>query len=598
MKTEKNTRIDFPKTAALILDELCRMGEVDESQMKVALLKCSKWQALGMPPHEIVSKCELSHKITEKAIDQNYMMNWLSRRTGIDIAEIDPLKIKVEEVTSVMSLAFAKRNGIIAIDVNKFGIVIAMSWPNESAWKASLEQVVNKPIRLVLATPEQIRRYQQEFYNLSFSVKGAKQEHLQRSDVHNFEQLIELGGRGDVDANDKHVVRIVDWLLQYAFEQRASDIHIEPRRDFGYVRFRIDGMLHPVQEFSAAVTSAVIARLKILGRMDVAEKRKPLDGRIKTKIQEGKEVELRLSTLPTAFGEKMVARIFDPDVVLMGFSQLGLTQKDEATWNQFIRQPNGIVLVTGPTGSGKTTTLYTTLKLLANSSVNVCTIEDPIEMVEGAFNQVQVQKETGVEFASGVRALLRQDPDIIMIGEIRDKETADMAIQAALTGHLVLSTLHTNEAPTAVSRLLELGVQAFLINATLNGVMAQRLVRTLCPHCKQKVPANPNECDIFKFHLNIDLPQELYEPVGCKICRQTGFLGRAGIYEIMPFGKELSKAVSQNQPLEELKRIAQAQDMTTLTMAGLHKVLQGETNLQELMRVVGIITTDLDEISE
>ncbi len=257
------------------------------------------------------------------------------------------------------------------------------------------------------------------------------------------------------------------------------------------MRFRIDGVLHDVYELPAAIMAAVTSRLKILSRLNVAEKRKPQDGRLKTKSPEGDEIELRISTLPTAFGEKMVMRVFDPDVLVRSFEQLGFTKEDHETWNKMTSHPHGIIFVTGPTGSGKTTTLYSTLKQLATSEVNVCTIEDPIEMVEPSFNQMQIQANIDVDFAQGVKAMLRQDPDIIMIGEIRDLQTADMAIQAALTGHLVLSTLHTNDAPSSVTRLIDLGVPPYMISATVLGVMAQRLVRTLCPSCKGPSKTDP-----------------------------------------------------------------------------------------------------------
>jgi len=337
----------------------------------------------------------------------------------------------------------------------------------------------------VLAKPADVQRFMVQFYTRAKSVSGASGMQG-ASSATNFEQLLELGQMGDPEANDQHIVNIVDWLLQYAFDQRASDIHVEPRREIGRVRYRIDGILHPVTEFPIAVVNAITSRIKILGRMNVAEKRKPQDGRIKTKRENGNEVELRLSTLPTAFGEKLVMRIFDPDVLLRTFQELGLAGEDLVRWQRMYNSPNGIVLVTGPTGSGKTTTLYSTLKILATSDVNVSTIEDPIEMVEDSFNQTQVQSNIGLDFAAGVRTLMRQDPDIIMVGEIRDLETAQMAIQASLTGHLVLSTLHTNDAPTSVMRMLDLKLPAYLIKATVLGVVAQRLVRTLCPHCKEE----------------------------------------------------------------------------------------------------------------
>jgi general secretion pathway protein E len=571
-------------------DVLVLLSEADmltEDQIKVALLKCVRWENKGCPPHETVARCELVNQQTQKIIDEQFLTDWLSKRTNMEVVSIDPLKAEVEKIADVMSLAFAERHGILAFKVEDDSIVIAVSWPNSESWQSGLEHVLRKTISTVLAKPSEIRRFQKEFYHLSHSVKGASGEHSNKFNVDNFEQLVELGKTGDLDANDSHVVTIVDWLLQYAFDQRASDIHIEPRRDVGKVRFRIDGMLHTVYELPATITSAVIARLKILGRMDVAERRKPLDGRIKTKTPEGNEIELRLSTLPTAFGEKMVSRIFDPEVLLKNFSELGLTQEDENAWLNMVEQPNGIVLVTGPTGSGKTTTLYTSLKMLAKEEVNVCTIEDPIEMVEPAFNQVQVREEIGVEFSSGVRALLRQDPDIIMIGEIRDKKTADMAVQAALTGHLVLSTLHTNDAPTAISRLLELGVPPFLLNATLLGVMAQRLVRTLCPHCKQESALSEEEWQFLVKDSTFKKPEKIYQPLGCLKCRQTGYLGRQGIYEMMPFNAALAELVAENAPLEKIREVALKQGMNPLVVAGAKKIAAGETTLDEVLRVAG-----------
>ncbi|MGJ8687246.1 MAG: GspE/PulE family protein, partial [Spongiibacteraceae bacterium] len=412
------------------------------------------------------------------------LLAWHGGHCGQKVMRIDPLETDVPAVTSVMSFAFAQRHRILALQVNSNEVVVANAEPYVGEWLADLQKILQQPIRRVLADPDAIDRYTVEFYSLAKSVRGASGATVKDKKQGDFEQLLEISKLKDLDANDGHVVNIVDWLLQYAYDQRASDIHIEPRREHGNVRFRIDGVLYDVYQLPAAVLTAVVSRLKILGRMDVAEKRRPQDGRLKTKNAAGDEIELRLSTLPTAFGEKMVMRIFDPEVLLRSFAELGLQGDDLTRWDTMIRANSGIVLLTGPTGSGKTTTLYSSLKQIASSEVNVCTIEDPIEMVEDAFNQMQVQPNIQLGFADGVRALLRQDPDIIMIGEIRDLETAEIAIQAALTGHLVLSTLHTNDAPSAVTRLQELGVPSYLIRSTVLGVMAQRLVRTLCPHCK------------------------------------------------------------------------------------------------------------------
>jgi general secretion pathway protein E len=425
-----------------------------------------------------------------RMLDLETLTQWLGETAQLPVLRIDPLKVKVAEVARVMSFEFAKRHGILCVEAGAEEIVVATAQPFVTTWVSGLEQASRKRVKRVVANPADIEKYTLEFYTLSRSVSGAGTAMRgTRPALSNFEQLLELGSLKDPDAQDQHIVNIVDWLLQYAFDQRASDIHIEPRRELGKVRFRIDGVLHPVYELPAQVLSAVTSRLKILGRMNVAEKRKPQDGRVKTRTPAGGEVELRLSTLPTAFGEKMVIRIFDPEVLLRSFTELGLSGDDYQRWQGMISQSNGIVLVTGPTGSGKTTTLYSTLKQLATEEVNVSTVEDPIEMVEDSFNQTQVQPQINFSFAEGVRTLMRQDPDIIMVGEMRDLATAEMAIQAALTGHLVLSTLHTNDAPTAITRLLDLGVPAHLLKVTLNGVMAQRLVRTLRLSGAQKVGA-------------------------------------------------------------------------------------------------------------
>jgi len=404
--------------------------------------------------------------------------------------------------------------------------------------------------------------------------------------------MLELGQMKSPEANDAHIVNIVDWLLQYAFEQRASDIHIEPRREKGLIRFRIDGVMHHVYELPSIVNAAVTSRLKILGRMDVAEKRRPQDGRVKTLSPDGDEVELRLSTLPTAFGEKMVMRIFDPDVLLRSHEELGLGGEDYRRWSEMTGQPNGIILVTGPTGSGKTTTLYSTLKSLATSAVNVCTIEDPIEMVEPAFNQMQVQHNIDLSFASGVRALLRQDPDIIMVGEIRDLETAEMAIQAALTGHLVISTLHTNDAPTAVTRLLDLGVPSYMIKATVLGIMAQRLVRTLCPHCKTAEDVDVDAWNLLVHPFKAKPPAKVYAPVGCLECRDTGYLGRMGVYELLPMTENVQHSIKDDLSLDDIRKQGFKEGMRSLRLAGAQKVGAGFTTIAEVLRVAPASQSD------
>lgn len=530
-----------------------------------------------------------SAKPPSQLLNLENLTEWLAGRTGLDYLHIDPLKIDFTGVAEVMSSAYAARFGILPVQVTTREVVIATAEPFVREWVVELQHILRKEIRRVMANPDDIGRYLVEFFNLAKSVKKAAARGEVTSGLSSFEQLVELGkGNRTFDANDQHIVHIVDWLWQYAFDQRASDIHIEPRRDLGIVRFRIDGVLHQVYQIPMAVMNAMTSRIKLLGRMDVIEKRRPQDGRIKTRTPAGQEVELRLSTLPTAFGEKLVMRIFDPEVLVRDFRSLGFSDDDQLRWKQMTGSPNGIVLVTGPTGSGKTTTLYTTLKQLATPEVNVCTIEDPIEMIEPSFNQMQVNRSIDLGFADGVRALMRQDPDIVMIGEIRDLETAEMAIQAALTGHLVLSTLHTNDAPSAITRMLDLGVPAYLINSTLLGVMAQRLVRTLCPHCKKAAPITEDQRAAWRSLVapwKSAEPAQLWQPVGCLECRMTGYTGRVGIYEVLLNSPEIRRQIKPITDIPKLREQAFREGMRPLRISGALKVAQGQTSLEEVIKV-------------
>jgi len=532
-----------------------------------------------------------SPKPPQKLLSLEWLTEWLARQTGMEYFHIDPLKINFSAVTDVMSNHYAARFKILPVEVNTRETVIATCEPYVKDWEKELKQMLRLEIRRVIANPLDISRYQVEFYNLAKSVKGAAKTGEQRSGIGNFEQLVQIGQTNkQLDANDQHIVHVVDWLWQYAFDQRASDIHMEPRRDSGEVRFRIDGVLHPVYQIPMPVMAAMTSRIKILGRMDVVDKRRPQDGRIKTRTAGGQDVELRLSTLPTAFGEKLVMRVFDPEVIVKNFAELGFSEDDKTRWKQMTDQPNGIILVTGPTGSGKTTTLYSTLKTLATPEVNVCTIEDPIEMIEPAFNQMQVQQAMELGFAEGVRALMRQDPDIIMVGEIRDLETAEMAVQAALTGHLVLSTLHTNDSASAITRLLELGVPAYLLNSTILGVMAQRLVRTLCRHCKEKIAYEAGrEGDLSWEELvapwKAKRPGHLYRPVGCLECRNTGYAGRIGLYEILLLSAEVKRLITAEADVAKIRALAYKEGMKPLRISGAMKVAMGLTTLEEVLKV-------------
>ncbi|WP_166252477.1 GspE/PulE family protein [Marinobacter salicampi] len=579
-----------PHRSTLSLRDVCSAlvagGEISQDEAERILSTNLGADSVKSHPLEVVAMAAPTSLASGRTLNLERLTEWLAGWAGQPYYHIDPLKIDAPAVARVMSYAFAQRHGILAVDIGKDKVLIASADPFKADWEPNLRHVLQKDIVRVVANPDDIARFTIEFYQLASSVsKASGGAGGTANNLHNFEQLLDLGGTSSPDANDQHVVKIVDWLLQYAYEQRASDIHIEPRRTVTQVRFRIDGVLHNVYEFPEQVGVAVTSRLKILGRLNVAEKRRPQDGRIKTRKPDNSEVELRLSTMPTAFGEKMVMRIFDPEVLLKSFEQLGFSREDRERWHDITGKPHGIVLVTGPTGSGKTTTLYSTLKHLATSEVNICTIEDPIEMVEPAFNQMQVQNNIELSFASGVRALLRQDPDIIMIGEIRDLETAEMAVQAALTGHLVLSTLHTNDSPSAITRLLELGIPPYLIRATVLGVMAQRLVRNLCPHCKQPGPVDDAAWRSLTRPWKAPAPKEIFHPVGCLDCRNTGYRGRAGVYEILQLSGELLGQIGENTELDQLRLRAYKDGMKSLRLSGAQKVAAGETTIEEILRV-------------
>jgi len=577
-------------TLAEIIDWLVEDGAVARAPAEELKKERRYWRGAQHPLALVAEKGWKDLRAPHKPLTLDALAEWLARHVGLEYLHIDPLKINFSVVTEVMSSAYASRFRILPVELSAKEVVVATAEPFVREWEAEIARLAHREIRRVISNPQDIERCQVEFYNLAKSIKGANRAGGGASGLSNLEQLVELGSANKtLDANDAHVVKVVDWLWQYAFEQRASDIHIEPRREAGLVRFRIDGVLHQVYQIPPSVLAAMTSRIKILGRMDVVEKRRPQDGRIKTRMANGDEVELRLSTLPTAFGEKLVMRIFDPEVLVRDFRELGFSDDDHKRWKEMTERPNGIVLVTGPTGSGKTTTLYSTLKSLATPQVNVCTIEDPIEMVEPSFNQMQVHQAIDLGFAEGVRALMRQDPDIIMVGEIRDLETAEMAVQSALTGHLVLSTLHTNDAPSAVTRLLELGIAPYLLNATFNGVMGQRLLRTLCPHCKQPMELNRAEdqaaWDALVAPFKSSRPATVYKPVGCLECRMTGFLGRVGIYETLVHTPAIKQLIAASADLAKVREQAMKEGMKPLRVSGAMKVAAGATTIDEVLKV-------------
>ena len=580
-------RLDLDETlAALVGDGV--LSDADGKRVR-ADVRTARGRT-ELHPLVLVANLKLTDgRHPDKPLSLEVLTQWLADRASLPYLKIDPMKIDVGAVTQVVSHAYAQRYRILPVAVSEMQVVFATSEPFDTRWITDLGHILRRDIQRVVASPLDVGRYLTEWWSVQRSIQRAKDAKNDLSDgrsILNFEQLVELGKTGDVGVDDRHVVHIVDWLLQYAFDQRASDIHLEPRRDTSNIRFRIDGVMQKVFDLPTPVMTAVTSRIKIIGRMDVAEKRRPQDGRIKTRSQGGREVELRLSSMPTAFGEKIVMRIFDPDIVVKEFRQLGFAPDEEKLWREFVDRPHGIVLVTGPTGSGKTTTLYSTLKVLATPDINVCTVEDPIEMVSPEFNQMQVHNAIDLDFAAGVRTLMRQDPDIIMVGEIRDLETAQMAVQASLTGHLVLSTLHTNDAPSALTRLLDLGVPNYLIQSTLTGVVAQRLVRTLCPHCKAEAPLDVQAWAALTHRWHLSPPVKNYGPVGCVECRKTGFLGRTGIYEMLRISSGIRALIQPNMDLEKLTRTAFEEGMRPLRASAAAQVARGITTIPEVIHVL------------
>ncbi len=560
-------------------------GIISTEELQRTIARCAQAESRQ---HPLVRLAALG--IIKAADGQPMSMEELTQfvadQAGLPYLHIDPVRVDVGKVAETMSANFAERHKILPVQVTGSEVVVATSQPFAADWVREVERQTRKGVRLVVSNPEDIAKYTTEFFTLARSVRAAIRTGAGSQGAVNFEQLVELGkGNKNLDANDQGVIQLVDWLWQYAFDQRASDIHLEPRREQAVVRFRIDGVLHSVYQLPQTVLVAITARIKLLARMDVVERRRPQDGRIKTRNSAGEEVEMRLSSMPTAFGEKLVMRIFDPESAVKTLAQLGFSTHDSQRWEALTSRPNGIILVTGPTGSGKTTTLYSTLKRLATDAVNVATIEDPIEMIEPSFNQTQAQPQLDFGFAEGVRTLMRQDPDIIMVGEIRDLETAEMAIQASLTGHLVFSTLHTNDAPSAISRLVDLGVPPYLLNATILGVLAQRLVRALCKECRQKDEGGEQQqllADAVK-PWAVSGEYRGYRPVGCLECRMTGYRGRVGIYELLSVTEDFKQQVGESPDMDQLRKQAIKDGMRPLRVAGSLRVADGSTTIEELL---------------
>ncbi len=572
---------EFPPklTSRWLLQTLEADGRIDAAARAHAEVVTSK---SAMDPITAVADCELPDQTAAGVIlDGDRITQWLAEKAGIRYQHIDPLKIDPAVSADAVAYGYARNAGILVVRRGRDSVTIACSDPFYRPWESELASALSAEIQAVLANPADIRRYLLEFHSLRSASKST--DNIRKGGTQVLENLVRLGKREIVTEDDQSVIGVVDWLLQYAFDNRASDIHLEPRRGTGNVRLRIDGELHEIYRFPENVFAAVCSRLKILGGCNLVERRRPQDGRIKSVTPEGNEVELRLSTLPTAFGEKLVLRIFDPGLVQKNLSDLGMEKDQDATWRRLCTSPHGLILVTGPTGSGKTTTLYATLHNLASPRRNICTVEDPIELIEPRINQTQVNPQAGLTFAGGLRALLRQDPDVLMVGEIRDHETAEVALQAALTGHLVLATLHTNTAIGAVVRLLELGAPSYLLRATLLGVLAQRLVRKLCPHCRTiEVPDNLEE----RWHVlgsSLPPPKALPVAVGCLACRETGYRERMGLYEVLEADRAFRDLITDTTELGALEKAADSAGMRSLRDASAAAIHAGLTSLDEVV---------------
>ncbi len=570
-----------------LLRELVAQGRVGQEQAEQCLAIRRSAVRNQQHPLEFLAAQQVEDlKRPGRKLDLETLTQWLAEYAGQPYLRIDPLKIDVAAVTPLMSYAFAQRHGILAVALSPEEVTIASAQPFVQGWESNLVHVLKRPIKRVVANPADIQRYTVEFFRLARSVSGATSPDQKISGVGNFEQLLNLGAADqEPDANDAHIVTIVDWLFQYAFQQRASDIHIEPRREQGTVRFRIDGVLHNVYQFPPQVTMAVVSRLKSLGRMNVAEKRKPQDGRVKTKTPDGAEVELRLSTLPTAFGEKMVMRIFDPEVLLKSFDQLGFSADDLRRWQSMTSQPNGIILVTGPTGSGKTTTLYTTLKQLATDEVNVLHHRGP-----DRDDRALVQPDAGPAQHRPDLRQRRTRPAAAGPGHHhgrRDPRPGDRRDGDPGGAHRAPGALHPahQRLPTAITRLLELGVPYYLIRATVLGVMAQRLVRTLCPHCKAPMQLADSDWHELTRPWSAPPPSGAHQAVGCLECRDTGYRGRAGVYEIMLLSDSLKELITADTDLVALRRQAYKEGTRSLRLSGAQKVAAGISTLEEVLRV-------------
>ncbi|MFB6263925.1 MAG: GspE/PulE family protein [Bradymonadaceae bacterium] len=576
----------------LLTQEQVRRVQRQESRVRTKILREQvsrhgqrRGQRYQVSPDEVVAHFGFTAP-DGRAVDEDRIMRTVADDAGFPFVRPDPLEVDMDLVAGTLSQPFARHHSCVPLRRENGKLVIAVNDPYDRELLRDLRDVTDEPVAIVVSPKSVIHKLITEIYGLRSSLSAAEQEASIGVDIGNLEQLVELKDVEELDATDQPVVKAVEYLLHYAFDQRASDIHIEPKREHTVVRLRIDGVLHNIYTFPRAVHRPFVSRLKMLARMDISEKRRPQDGRIKTERND-REIELRVSTVPVAFGEKAVIRIFDPQALIQDLDDIGFASDDLKTWRELIGQPDGLILVSGPTGSGKTTTLYSTLRELAGPRVNITTIEDPVEMVCEEFNQVQVQEQIDVDFASALRNVLRQDPDIVMVGEIRDQETAEMAVQAALTGHLVFSTVHTNDAASTVTRMLELGVEPFLLSSTLVGVMAQRLVRTICEKCRTETQLNREQTELLGLNLpprsDQTLPVEYGE--GCTHCRGTGYLGRTGVFELLPVDDNVRRLISREADATKIRKAARAEGVKPLREAAIRKLANGETTFEEVLTI-------------
>ena len=590
MNSLKNRRIVY--SLAYLLDVLISQEEINQNQATLIRDHAHKIGVDIDSPDGIdslirfnIRKCPKEAGQPETRITEDVILKAVAKHERLEFQRVDPFDLDLEVTTKTISKSFARMNTLVPIMIRDGELELAVFNPFRPELWLDMGRVSDLPYKVFLSTRQDIERLIDDFYQFRTAIQAAEVEFSSGTEMGNLESRVKVSEKSDPDSQ-KHIIKAVDYLLRSALRERASDIHMEPKRDHSLIRFRIDGVLHDLHRLPMTVHLAMINRLKGMSRLDISEKRRPQDGRVQLMLA-GVPTDVRISTIPVAFGEKMVLRLLSSETTLKNPEELGMLPDQYATYMKFLRSTYGLILVTGPTGSGKSTSLYSTLKVLANPQVNVVTVEDPIEMVVDDFNQIGVQSKIGVTFGQMLRHILRQDPDIIMIGEMRDLETAEQAVQAALTGHIVFSTLHTNDACSALTRLLDLGLDAYLINASVIGCIAQRLVRNICPHCKVQFMPDYAQIQALGLSEYIAHGQSLWKGRGCDHCRQTGYYGRTGIFEILPFDTEIKEAIRRNIDLADLRALARRKGVRSLFDDGMNRVAQGVTTYEEVLRVAG-----------